>query len=171
MTDRPASNHSTGPKTESGKKRVSFNAVKHGIFVEILFQDSKFQAGAKNFEGLLQQLREAIRPASILEDILVDQLAITLIRLARLYTADSEIAPAFFSRLKESTDDASAAIVTAAIEKADEVAFFHRGPSLDSLVRYESSLDRKVGKLLDQIEQARRIGGLSGLTAGIRGVR
>jgi hypothetical protein len=160
MIDSRKSNVSTGPKTALGKKRMKFNAVKHGIFVEILFSGGKFEAAAQQFNDLVRELHEAIRPTNALEHILVDQLAMTLIRLARLYAADSEVAPAFFARLKESTDDASTSIVTAAIEKADEVAFFHRGPSLDSLVRYEVSLDRKVGKLLDQIEQARRIGSL-----------
>jgi hypothetical protein len=137
---------------------VKLNAVKHGIFVEMLFQGGKFEAVAQQFNDLVKELCQAIRPTNALEDILVDQLAMTLMRLARLYAADSEVAPGFFARLKESTDDASTSIVTVAIEKADEVAFFHRGPSLDSLVRYEASLDRKVGKLLNQIEQAHRIG-------------
>jgi hypothetical protein len=137
---------------------VRLNALKHGIFAEILFQEGKLQVPAQQFDDLVQELRHAIRPTNALEDILIDQLAMTLIRLARLYTADSEVAPVFFNRLKECTDDATASIVTASIEKGDEVAFFHRGPSLDVLVRYEASLDRKVGKLLNQIEQARRIG-------------
>lgn len=158
MIDTPTRNHSTGPKTSPGKRRVRLNALKHGIFAEILFQEGKLQVPAQQFDDLVQELRHAIRPTNALEDILIDQLAMTLIRLARLYTADSEVAPVFFNRLKECTDDATASIVTASIEKGDEVAFFHRGPSLDVLVRYEASLDRKVGKLLNQIEQARRIG-------------
>jgi len=157
MINIQTSNRSTGPKTVPGKRRAKLNATKHGIFAEVLFEGGKFQVPARQFDDLVQDLRHAIRPANALECILVDQIAITLIRLARLYAADSQVAPVFFNRLKQCTDDATASIVTASIEKGDEVAFFHRGPSLDLLVRYEVSLDRKVGKLLNQIEQARRI--------------
>src|ERR1700690_344713 len=158
MSETPARKRSTGPKTEPGKQRVKFNAVTHGIFAEILFQGNNLKVEARQFDDLVGELREAIRPTNALEATLVDHLAIAFIRLARLYVADSEVAPLFFKRLKESTDDATAAIVTASIDKGDEVAFFHRGSSLDLLFPYEAGLDRKLGKLLGQIEQARRIG-------------
>jgi len=158
MSNSIGTKQSPGPRTAVGKQRVKLNALKHGIFAEIVFQGGKFQAPVELFDDLVDELRNTIRPTNGLEFILVDQLAITLFRLSRVYQADSEVAPLFFEKLKESTHDGSTSIVTAAIEKEDEVAFFHRGPSLEVLVRYEAGLFRQVGKILDQIEQVRRIG-------------
>jgi len=157
MSNNFGTKQSTGPKSAGGKQRVKLNALKHGIFAEIVFQGGKFQAPVELFDDLVYELRNTIRPTNGLEYILVDELAITLYRLSRVYQADSEVAPLFFRRLKENTDDGSTSIVTASIEKEDEVAFFHRGPSLEVLVRYEAGLFRQVGKILDQIEQVRRI--------------
>jgi hypothetical protein len=165
MVNINGAKQSTGPKTPAGKERVKLNALKHGIFAEIVFQGGKFQAPIELFDDLVSELRNAIRPTNGLEFILVDKLAITLFRLSRVYQADSEVAPLFFKRLKENADDESTSIVTASIEKDNEVAFFRRGPSLEVLVRYEASLVRQVGKILDQIEQARRIGSGSAIRA------
>jgi hypothetical protein len=148
----------TGPRTPQGKRRVRLNALNHGIFAEIVFGEGKFQTPVEDFDNLVHGLRRTFQPTNPFAVMLIDQLAITLIRLAKLYAADSEIAPTFFRRLQESTDDASTSVITASIEKADQVAFFHRGPSLEVLIKYEASLDRKVAKLLDQLEQVRRIG-------------
>jgi len=158
MANSIGTKQSTGPRTAVGKQRVKLNALKHGIFAEIVFQGGKFQAPVELFDDLVDELRNSIRPTSGLEFILVDKLAITLFRLSRVYQADSEVAPLFFKKLKENTDDGSTSIVTASIEKDDEVAFFHRGPSLEVLVRYEAGLFRQVGKILDHIQQVRRIG-------------
>jgi hypothetical protein len=151
------SKQSTGPRTAVGKQRVKLNALKHGIFAEIVFQGGKFQVPVELFDDLVHEIRNAVQPINGLEFILVDKLAITLFRLSRVYQADSEVAPLFFKRLKENTENGSTSIVTVSIEKDDEAAFFHRGPSLDVLVRYEAGLVRQVGKILDQIEQVRRI--------------
>ena len=157
MSNSIGSKQSTGPRTAAGKQRVRLNALKHGIFAEIVFQGGKFQVPVELFDDLVLEIRNAVQPTNGLEFILVDKLAITLFRLSRVYQADSEVAPLFFKRLKENTDDGSTSIIMASIEKEDEVAFFHRGPSLEVLVRYEAGLVRQVGKILDQIEQIRRI--------------
>jgi hypothetical protein len=158
MSDNNGGKQSTGPKTDSGKRRVRLNALRHGIFAEIVLDGGKFQVSVELFDALVEDLRNSIRPLNGLESVLVDTLAIILFRLSRVYQADAEVAPLFFEKLKENTEDESTSIVTASIEKSDEVAFFRRGPSLELLVRYESGLVRQVGKILDQIEQVRGLG-------------
>jgi len=148
----------TGPKSDSGKRRASLNALKHGIFAEVLIQGGKFHGQIDNLDAMVAHLRRAIPPRNALTSILIDQLAITFIRQAQLYALDSELAPIFFKRLKEHTHDASTSIITASIERADEIAFIQRSPSLEVLIKYEAALDRKADRILKQIEKAQLMG-------------
>jgi hypothetical protein len=145
------------PATFAGKQRIRLNALKYGILAQIILRDTKCQLPAERLGVLLQQLRTAIRPKNALSEIPVEQLAVTLLRLPRLYVVDSEIAPIFSDRVKEYTDDMSALLAATAVEKAEDLAFFHRGRSLELLIRFEAGRDRKVDRLFDQIQQAQRM--------------
>jgi hypothetical protein len=60
------SKQSTGPKTNSGKQRVKFNAQKHGIFTRelVVSEDEK-----PDFEALRRSLHDQLHPASTLQKI------------------------------------------------------------------------------------------------------
>lgn len=158
MQEHLAVSGPTGPRSDAGKRRARRNALKHGIFAQVLIQGGEFQGRTDTLDTIVTELRRTIRPRNGLTDILIDQLAITLMRQARLYSLDSELAPVFFKRLKEHTQDATTSVITASIERADEVAFIQRSPSLEVLIKYESNLDRKLERLLNQIDKAQLMG-------------
>jgi hypothetical protein len=76
---------STGPRTLQGKNRSKSNAMKHGIFSNIVVLPSESRP---DYGSLLNGLRESFQPVGSLEDILVEKLASLLWRYRRLISAE-----------------------------------------------------------------------------------
>jgi len=84
-----------GPRTDAGKKRSRRNALKHGIFSKRLILDGELRA---DLEKLHRDLREYYQPQGAAEKILVEKLAIDLLRESRAIEAEHAIiarSPAF----------------------------------------------------------------------------
>ena len=62
-TKEPSSRKSTGPRTQAGKQRTKFNAIKHGIFAKgiVLKNESRTE-----FESLRDGLWEDMQPQGTL---------------------------------------------------------------------------------------------------------
>src|SRR3954452_180527 len=78
LANQTNSKRSTGPKTPEGKAVVSRNAVKHGIFYYALDDETP------QYQELLVGLFEALKPQDELQRMLVEQIAVTIVRLKRL---------------------------------------------------------------------------------------
>jgi|SRR5215469_1414456 len=81
--NRRNAQHSTGPKTDEGKARSSQNSMTHGIFV------TKFLNGATpetvaEIEELAAGLRDYYKPQSIVEEILLQKIAVETARYGRV---------------------------------------------------------------------------------------
>ena len=75
---------STGPKTAEGKKAVRWNALKHGLLTkEVVLPNSESGETKAEFQELLGQLCEDLRPEGVLEEMLVEKIAICYWRLRR----------------------------------------------------------------------------------------
>jgi len=77
---------STGPLTESGKNTVAKNALKHGLFCQQLILSNE---NSDDFSALLQNLESSLGPTNVLEQSLVERIAVTLWRQARLVRAET----------------------------------------------------------------------------------
>jgi hypothetical protein len=75
----------TGPRTPAGKDRIKHNAVKHGIFSKVALLKNESRS---EFDSLLNGLSADFQPKGILEEVLVEKLAILLWRLRRLFIAE-----------------------------------------------------------------------------------
>ena len=75
----------TGPRTRRGKHRSRYNAVKHGIFSEIVLKERESTA---RYQFLLNSLVENFQPEGALEALLVEKLAMLLWRHKRLVQAE-----------------------------------------------------------------------------------
>lgn len=77
---------STGPVTEMGKSKVSTNAIKHGLFSKnlILADENPLE-----YQSVLEQLHTELSPNGILEQILIERIAISLWRQKRLIRAET----------------------------------------------------------------------------------
>lgn len=73
-------NKSGGPKTPEGKAVSKYNAVRHGILVKVLSGQEVAEANVIQ-NGLMSELK----PKSLLEELLIETMAITYIRRQRIY--------------------------------------------------------------------------------------
>jgi hypothetical protein len=73
-----------GVKTDEGKRKVRFNALKHGLSSKHLL-DLKdiFQEEHELYLEILEGFSESIKPQSFLEEILVDKMARAYFKLQR----------------------------------------------------------------------------------------
>ena len=79
-----ASRSTAGPRTPQGKERSKRNAVKHGIFSQVALLKGESRA---EYDALLNGLRENLQPEGMLEEILVEKLAISVWDYRRLMIA------------------------------------------------------------------------------------
>lgn len=74
-----------GVKTDEGKTVIRFNARKHGILANLVAEyESDF------CQRYLDQLFEEFQPESIIENILVERIALHYLKLFRLTKAETE---------------------------------------------------------------------------------
>jgi hypothetical protein len=107
--NRQNSRNSTGPKTLRGKKNSSRNAIKHGLLTkELLITTGAGKESRAEFELLLAGLRDYYKPVGVVEDLLVQEIAVSYWRSKRALrsergavTLDNEI-PRQFPELTES---------------------------------------------------------------------
>lgn len=81
----PPTRKASGPRTPQGKERSKHNALKHGIFSELVVLNSESPA---EFRSLLKRLREDCQPEGIIEETLVEKLAAIIWRYRRLIAAE-----------------------------------------------------------------------------------
>jgi hypothetical protein len=78
--------HSTGPRTESGKRRSRRNAVRHGLTAETVIDTLEDAADYKAFE---RAIKSDYSPQTAIESQLVSRLASLLWRLRRAVIVES----------------------------------------------------------------------------------
>jgi hypothetical protein len=122
-----------GPKTQKGKEKSKHNAVRHGIFSEVVLLKGEPK---DDLDCLLNGFHDFLEPNGTLENLLVDKLAATVWRHRRLIIAENELI-ANTSELIELN--------------------LNRGPRLEVLLRYESNLERAFDRTLSQLERIQRI--------------
>ena len=77
---------STGPVTVQGKQTVANNALKHGVFSKSLILSDE---DPTEYKSLLDQLLQELHPSGLLEQTLVERIALTLWRQRRLVRAET----------------------------------------------------------------------------------
>ena len=121
--NRANSEHSTGPRTEAGKKRSSQNALRHGLTCRTAVLPTEDQAV---YEQHCRHFRDEYQPANATETQLVQELADTSWRLNRIPLLETGL-------LTEVPSPESLV------------------PQLASLGLYSSRLSRQFQKTLDQL--------------------
>ena len=92
-TNRAAANranaqHSTGPRTESGKQRSSLNAIRHGLTAQTIVLPSEDPAA---YQAHRRQFFEEYQPATATETQLVQELTDTSWRLNRIPLLEADL--------------------------------------------------------------------------------
>ena len=92
---------STGATTLEGKKAVSKNAIKHGIFTAtLLIGDGMEQESLSEYRELLQNITEGLKPTDQVESLLVEKIAVDFWRLRRVINFESHCISDRYSMLK-----------------------------------------------------------------------
>jgi hypothetical protein len=81
--------HSTGPRTEAGKQRVSQNALKHGLLAQQAVLPGE---DIHEYDGYIRSLEQKFQPADFLEFSLIRQMVDAEWRLRRLTRIETSIA-------------------------------------------------------------------------------
>ena len=142
-----------GPQTPGGKERSKLNAVKTGIFAKVVLAAKGFNESRNDFEKLLADLQESVRPRDNFEQILVENLALQYFRLARLYQADAEVAPLLFKNVREKFEDNGSDLALLNGESANAGKL----PAAELLMRYETGIWRQIDRILERLDHWRRL--------------
>jgi hypothetical protein len=91
------------------------------------------------------------------EDLKIEKIALLYVRLWRVYKADARIAPKMFERVAEALEEDRPEVTTQCVSKEDEVVLARKDPTPELVIRYETSLERQIGRALGLLEQWRRM--------------
>lgn len=142
---------SSGPKTSAGKAIASLNSIKHGLTSRTEFDSV---SGLKIYRGLLEEYG-ADTPS---RKFLVQQLALTMVRLERCARMESEIIaeaidpPVIEEVLEEGVEELSKMVKTHEGTPATiSPVYFKRLAELDE--RYGSKLTRRAMRLMQELRR------------------
>ncbi len=128
--NRANAQHSTGPRTEEGKKISSLNGWKHGLTGQTLVMTAEEHAA---FEQFSASIIATFAPANALEIDLAQSIAMDRWRLNRIKAIEQNI--------------------FAMSETEDEETFLAHSKQLNLLSLYESRITRGVERTIKQLKQ------------------
>ena len=144
---------STGPKTDEGKATSKYNALKHGIFQEVI---TDYEADFH--EALIERLNDEFQPQGILEKILVDRIGGYYLKLFRAAKAENEFMRSTLNprRIKNMLD----------LDSLDQVVSEGYTPTVnqeavsklsDTYLRYETTVENRLYKALHELQRVQAI--------------
>jgi len=80
---------STGPRTLHGKRKSRYNALKHGIFAQVVLRGTALKESKEDYLNLLESFRESFHPVGGVEELLVEKLSMLAWRKARAVRAEA----------------------------------------------------------------------------------
>jgi hypothetical protein len=133
-----------GVKTSQGKSITRFNARKHGILSDLINNKEK-----STHEDYVEQLYNELQPNNIIEEMLVERIAVHYMKLRRLMSAESEYID-YVSNIEEFEFDAT-------IRTSDKPSIstdnFEKLISLYQ--RYEVSTENRFYKAIEELKKLR----------------
>jgi hypothetical protein len=154
---------STGPRTPSGKSRVSQNARKHGIFSQhLLTNDVDGAEQPREFWRLHAAITQHYAPQGPLEELLVDKIVTWSWRLARVVRCergqiDRALAAHRFQaehgRVNYSDSPEMTTLHNAEEDQIVDDLFVPSNGELDKLLRYEDMISKQLDRTIAELER------------------
>jgi hypothetical protein len=138
--NRLNSMHSTGPRTELGKRRASLNAIRHSITSRVHIATPEESAA---FDKHCRNYHEALLPAGLLEPQLVQEIAEDKWRLKRIRTIEDAI---FAQGHHDHVDELPSGNPEVDAALAEGKTWVEQARSLQLLTLYESRIRRAIEK-------------------------
>lgn len=147
---------STGPKTARGKAISSRNALKRGLidYGDLIIRTHVTSEDSQQYEQLLRELRQELRPASQLQYILVERITNCLWRSRRILKA--ETAEINLSVGQIDTDNLTQNNTPELPDELDNLVKARSLPSRknsDLFLKYEMRLDRQLTRAFDLLKK------------------
>ncbi len=145
--NRKNAQHSTGPRTESGRARSSMNALRHGITGQVSIMTTEDRAAHDKF---IQDLLDRFRPEDALELQFASLIAEDFWRLQRIRAVENDIfALGNFSEAAEI--DVDHPEVHTSLTRAQ--TFLDRSKDFERLTLYEQRINRAIEKNRKQLDE------------------
>ena len=162
---------STGPRSPEGKAKVARNAIKHGFFVA---QERWSPSQHRDFEEILDGLRDDLQPQGVLEETCVQTMAQSYVRMAAMLRYENIAALKCHQQCEREVNERIAVADAAEAERlrAERDRLRRAGlwrPTIPgprearAIIRYSASLDRAIRRATSDLEgfKSIRIGGTS----------
>jgi hypothetical protein len=151
--NRRNSQLSTGPKTEEGKNHSRANALKHGVLASaLLVKEGEGAEDAAEFEGLLRVLCKSLEPVGAAEEMFVEDIAVCRWRLKRALRCEAGLVRRQFAgHLMDIAFE-----LNAERAKITDHLSLPLGMNLDRILRYETTIQRKLVSAMNQLERLQR---------------
>jgi hypothetical protein len=164
--NRANAQRSTGPKTAAGRGVSRYNALKHGLSAQSVLITGEYP---HQFEEMRQRIYNEYNPQSVVEEQLVEKLAMDLWRLRRIPGLESAVYHWFSGDVAEIRNGYMSSQETSSSTDSDD---FHYGVNdaangyalmkmaqlgdmLGKLNRHEAQLLRQVKQLLAELKDMR----------------
>ena len=131
-----------GVKTNKGKNIVRFNARKHGILSELIVRDEE-----GSYKAYIEQLYSELQPNNIIEEMLVERIAVHYMKLKRLMKAESEYID-YVSNIEEFGFD-----VTLSTSDKPSISTDNFEKLMSLYQRYEVSTENRLFKAIDELKK------------------
>lgn len=157
---------STGPNTKRGKAHSRRNAVTHGVLASTLLVSKGLGAeDSSEFEKLLRRLHQDIVPVGVLEEMLVEKIAVCLWRQRRALQCEAGLIECAFVPavpLKPLFDDEDLEKFWERSDnpKREPIRNHLRlplGNGLDQILRYDTTIQRQFNQTINQLERLQRM--------------
>lgn len=145
--NRKNAQHSTGPRTEEGKRRSSLNALRHGLTGQVIVMPGEDLAAYRTH---CAAFHADLKPSGVLETHLTQTLADATWRLNRVRTLEQNLLSLGLNAKSDIifTENPQ---VHAALATAAGLPLYHR--ELANLSIHESRISRQFDKTLAQLRQ------------------
>jgi hypothetical protein len=153
---------STGPKTEQGKVHSRRNALKHGVLASALLVSKGLGAeDSAEFGELLTILHEDLLPVGVLEEMLVEKIAVCWWRQRRALQCEAGLIECALVPVPETDIQFLSRAIGASSRVSEQKAIKSHlrlplGEDLDRILRYETTIQRQLVHAINQLERLQR---------------
>ncbi len=162
--NRQNASKSNGPRTQTGRRMVAKNALKHGFFSKwLLIPHPDGKEDPTEYQNLYAALRVHYQPLDFLEELWVEK--IWSWRLRRLLRCESgQIARALAEHNHETKQLSAAdsgelalpALSSPEIDAITDHLFLPPKEELDKLLRYEAMINKQLNHAIAELERLQR---------------
>ncbi len=145
--NRQNASHSTGPKTEAGKKRSSLNGLRHGLTGHTILLPTEDLAAYQDFTD---KFFVELKPAGMIERQLVQSLADTAWRLNRIPALENNLLALGFTEHENSIVTEHAEVHAALVIME---ALREQTRTFTALGQHGARLSREFERILKQLRQ------------------